>query len=114
MLTFQEKETDAKTGEVDISKEVNKSLKLGFDRHEDVKRILGSAKILLEGEAEEFWKRSSLRDEGRRDATEKGARMRSLPNSDRSERERAGPMRVEMRPKQGLAGSERDMRRLEN
>jgi hypothetical protein len=54
LLTFQEKETGAKTGEVDISKEVNKSFKLGFDRHEDVKRILGSAKILLEGEAEEF------------------------------------------------------------
>jgi hypothetical protein len=54
LLAFKEKEVGAKTGEVDISKEVNKSFKLGFDRHEDVKRILGSAKILLEGEAEEF------------------------------------------------------------
>ena len=114
MLTFQEKETNAKTGEVDIPKEVNKSFKLGFDRHEDVKRILGSAEILLKCEAEECRKRSSLRDEGRRDATEKGARMRSLPNSDRSKRERAGLIRVEVRPKQGLAGRERFMRRLEN
>jgi len=54
LLTFQEKETNTKIGEVDISKEVGKSLKLRFDRHEDVKRILGSTEILLKGEAEEI------------------------------------------------------------
>jgi hypothetical protein len=111
---FEEKEAGAESGEVDVTKEVDKSFKLGFDRHEDVKRVLGSAKILLKCEAEECRERSSLRDEGRRDATEKGARMRSLPNSDRSKRERAGLIRVEVRPKQGLAGRERFMRRLEN
>ena len=114
MPAFEEEETGAKGGEVDVTKEIDKSFKLGFDRHEDVKRVLGSAEILLKCEAEEGRERSSLKDGSRRDATEKGARMRSLPNSDRSERERAGPMWVEMRPKQGLAGSERFMRRLES
>ncbi len=54
MLTFQKKETNAETGAVDISKEVDKSLEMRFDRHEDVKRILGSTEILLKGEAEEI------------------------------------------------------------
>ena len=53
MPAFEEKEAGAESGEVDVAKEIDKSFKLGFDRHEDVKRILGSAKILLEGETEE-------------------------------------------------------------
>ena len=54
MLTFQEKETNAEIGAVDISKEVGKSLEVRFDRHEDVERILSSTEILLEGDAEEI------------------------------------------------------------
>ena len=114
MPAFEEEETSAKGGEIDITEEVDKSLKLGFDRHEDVKRVLGSAKKLLKCEAEEGRERSGLRDGSRRDATEKGARMGGLPNSDRSKREGTGLVRVRMRSKQGSTGRERFMRRLED
>jgi len=40
---FEEEEPGAKGGEIDVTEEVDKSLKLGFDRHEDVKRVLSSA-----------------------------------------------------------------------
>jgi hypothetical protein len=111
---FEEKEAGAEGGEVDVTKEIDKSFKLGFDRHEDVKRVLGSAEILLKCEAEEGRERSSLKDGSRRDATEKGARMGGLPNSDRSKREGTGLVRVRMRSKQGSTGRERFMRRLED
>ena len=52
MLTFEKEEADAKVGAVDTSKEVGKSLKVRFNGHEDVERILGSTEILSEGEAE--------------------------------------------------------------
>ena len=43
MPAFEEEETGAKGGEIDVTEEVDKSLKLGFDRHEDVKRVLSLA-----------------------------------------------------------------------
>ena len=90
MPAFEEKEAGAKSGKVDVSKEVDKSFKLGFDRHEDVKGVLGSAKILLKCEAEERRERSSLKDGGRRDATEKGSRNGRIANPNSSPRI-AGP-----------------------
>jgi len=52
LLAFEKEETDAKIGAVDTSKEVGKSLKVRFNGHEDVERILRSTEILSEGEAE--------------------------------------------------------------
>ena len=43
MPAFEEEEAGAEGGEVDVTKEVDESLKLGFDRHEDVKRVLSLA-----------------------------------------------------------------------
>ena len=53
MLAFEKEEADAKVGAVDTSKEVGKSLKVRFNGHEDVERILSSTEILFEGDAEE-------------------------------------------------------------
>jgi len=55
-----------------------------------------------------------MRGESGRDATEKGARMGGLPNSDRSERKRAGPIWMDMRSEKGLARGRQYMRRLED
>ena len=52
MLAFEEEEKDAKVGAIDPSKEVGKILKVRFNGHEDVERILRSTEILSEGDAE--------------------------------------------------------------
>ena len=52
LLTFEKEEADAKVGAVDTSKEVGKTLKVRFNGHEDIERVLGSTEILSEGEAE--------------------------------------------------------------
>ena len=52
MLAFEKEEADAKIGAVDAPKKVGKSLKVRFNGHEDVERILRSTEILSEGEAE--------------------------------------------------------------
>jgi len=52
LLAFEKEETDAKIGAVDTSKEVGKNLKVRFNGHEDIERVLGSTEILSEGEAE--------------------------------------------------------------
>ena len=51
MLAFEKEETDAEIGAVDAPKEVGKSLKVRFNGHEDVERILRSTEILSEGDA---------------------------------------------------------------
>ena len=54
MLAFEKEETDAKIGAVDAPKEIGKSLKVRFNGHEDVERVLSSTEILFEGDAEEI------------------------------------------------------------
>ena len=54
-----------------------------------------------------------MRSESGRDATEKGARVGGLPDSNRSKRERTRPIRMNMGSKKSLAGGGRSMRRLE-
>ena len=52
MLAFEKEKTDAKIGAVDAPKEIGKSLKVRFNGHKDIERVLGSTEILSEGEAE--------------------------------------------------------------
>ena len=54
-----------------------------------------------------------MRGESGRNATEKGARVGGLPDSDRSKRKRAGPIRMNMGSEKSLAGGRRSVRRLE-
>jgi len=54
LLAFEKEETDAKIGAVDAPKEVGKSLKVRFNGHEDIERVLGSTEILSEGDAEKI------------------------------------------------------------
>jgi len=53
-----------------------------------------------------------MRGESGRAATEKGARVGGLPDSDRSKRKRTGPIRMNMGSEKSLAGGRRSMRRL--
>ena len=53
-----------------------------------------------------------MRSESGRDATEKRARVGGLPNPNRSKRERARPIRMDMGSKESLPGGRRSMRRL--
>ena len=54
-----------------------------------------------------------MKGENGRYTTEKGARVGGLPDSDRSKRKGAGPIRMNMGSEKGLARGRRNMRRLE-
>ena len=52
MLAFEEEEKDAEVGAIDPSKEVGKILKVKFNGHKDIERVLGSTEILSKGGSE--------------------------------------------------------------
>jgi hypothetical protein len=110
---FEKKKTDAEIGAIDAPKKVGKRLEVRFNRHERVKSALSEKEVLFKGGAKKVREKNSVRGGGRRDATEKGTRMRSFPNPDGSERKRAGSIRMNMGTKEGLPRGRRNVRRLE-
>ena len=92
--SVEEGEPDTMVDADGVKEEVGEGVRLRFDGHEDVKGVLGKARILLKHGVEEVGQGIGRGSRGRRDAMEKGARVRGLPNPDGSERERAWAVRV--------------------
>ena len=80
MLAFKKEKTDAEIGAIDAPEEVGKRLEVRFNSHENVERALSTKEVLFEGGAKKVREKSSVRGESGRDATEKRARVRGLPN----------------------------------
>ena len=110
---MEEREADTIVGAVGVPEEVGERVELRFDRREDVESVLGEARVLSKRDVEKVSQGISRRSRGRRNAMEKRARVGGLPDSDRSKRKRAGPIRMNMGSEKGLARGRRNMRRLE-
>jgi hypothetical protein len=112
--SVEERETDTIVGADGVQEEIGEGVKLRFDGHEDVKSVLGKARILPKHGVEEVSQGIGRRSRGRRDAMEKRARVGGLPNPDGSERERAWAVRVGEEvggPPRGRCRSDRIVRR---